>query len=679
MASLPALRREADRVAREVQTNKDIVLAMTRDMRVREKKFVDNDTKICPIDVTEGLSFDSKQLEALIGGGYGDEKFMRAIACTMKNGILSLPSVEKSGYARSNAIKSFFGSMKQIGGESADGYAMLPEKSVFVVKAPRRPTQGSKDEMTHEYFVGLQTNKLRSQIPNFAYVLGSFECSPPWLDSTGWKTLNATSDSIQKAGLTKDRRTYAYCSSINPNDRVKYLIYENVQNSVSFEDFVKTCTLEQYLNVLTQVVFAIGMAADQVGFTHYDLHGENVLVKKLDEPITIAYDTPVGKRYVTTMFVATIIDFGRSHVEVDVDMTGKKHYGYQMIDFGLWPNKTFPMFDIFKILGFSMLTIGPTRPSKTIEISTDPELVSSGQIKNPAVFNRAKMLLDYFGVLDSANQNRYASYLSASRPSYYSLPSTSPQANQHVYSFFRDAMYPMFEGIIDGFVSTTRTGNVYGCSNDGMCMSLQNVVNQYTTDNTTEVSQDVYAFYDNFVDAANTNNMTALSMYKSSARVLYRQHVDQLMKDFNKYNAKIEQSLVGFTKHQFFGNSTPSVAFEKANVDRYHGYVSKIVSVGDDLSSMRGVKDIFDKLSAVSSDQAAFLVTQNWDISAEMGAILDAYNGIKTNYREIVNDNATIQRMLKDDSFANIKKQPYAEFLYTKLPTLGGVVRKLDV
>jgi hypothetical protein len=76
------------------------------------------------------------------------------------------------------------------------------------------------------------------------------------------------------------------------------------------------------MTIFLQIVFALRLAYENYGFTHYDLHGGNVIVS----------DIPGGSRTleypwakVTTSHYATIIDFGRSCFSLNSISYGKDY------------------------------------------------------------------------------------------------------------------------------------------------------------------------------------------------------------------------------------------------------------------------------------------------------------------------------------------------------------------
>src|SRR5699024_1716601 len=128
----------------------------------------------------------------------------------------------------------------------------------------------------------------------FAYVLGIFECSSPHV-------LN--------------EKVISFCQN-NKRNVVNYIIYEKI-NGIVLSEFIIDKDEEVILNILTQLILALGVAYEKYEFTHYDLHSNNIIVRELDEEVEIKY-TIEGKDYfVVTKYIPTIIDYGRSFIRVD--------------------------------------------------------------------------------------------------------------------------------------------------------------------------------------------------------------------------------------------------------------------------------------------------------------------------------------------------------------------------
>jgi hypothetical protein len=239
-------------------------------------------------------------------------------------------------------IKKYINNLQKINTKSKIGNAFfvdfLKSSEMFIVKTPKSIDD---DNLEHELIVGLYgTNTLRQYIPNFAYIYGGFKCSGPILND--------------------NNKVVDWC--VNNNYSVNYILYENINPSISLETYLETCTSKEYLNIFLQIIYSLRMANKMIDFTHYDLHTGNILIRDINiEKFQIQYDTENGVEYITTDLIATFIDFGMSHIyNEDLIIAGDHiengHYGvYNFLYYDVYPNKSWIMSDIYKVLLYSAL------------------------------------------------------------------------------------------------------------------------------------------------------------------------------------------------------------------------------------------------------------------------------------------------------------------------------------
>jgi hypothetical protein len=288
-------------------------------------------------------------------------------------------------------IRQWFVSLRQIGKPSVEGYALATsfssDTSLFVMKSPRKP---EGDQLVHEAAIGiLALNKLRAWVPNFMYVYGYARCSPPVLEN---------------------KEPVTWCSSDTP--AVSYLISENIRNAVTIGDFITEpqVTIADILGVYLQVFNALNVASKAHGYTHYDLHGGNIMIRKFPTPIAVPYyatnsvaEGPVG--YVVSQYVPYIIDYGYNRIAVDGVSLGK--LGLERA--GINPALSFPMYDVYKNICFVAENLlraysGVALDNAgTVKLSVLQALVSffGTEPITDRVMRRLADLSDYYGV-DSA-------------------------------------------------------------------------------------------------------------------------------------------------------------------------------------------------------------------------------------------------------------------------------------
>lgn len=253
------------------------------------------------------------------------------ISCTVDAIIYDNKQPGQFTPSQRERVRHWFTTIKQIGGESVEGYALRTsfseDSNLFVMKAPRNP---KNDELVHEALVGFYAlNKLRHILPNFMYVYGYVKCSPPAFEN---------------------REPATWCSSSNP--AVSFLISENVRNAVPIGDFItkEGVSALDILVVWYQIENALNLAYKYYGYTHYDLHYDNILVRKYSKLVAIPYLGTENKvvGYLVTRYVPYIIDYGYSRITVGGIGFGK--IGLESA--GIEGDRAFPMYDTYKLLGF---------------------------------------------------------------------------------------------------------------------------------------------------------------------------------------------------------------------------------------------------------------------------------------------------------------------------------------
>ena len=401
---------------------------------MEEVRIINSTSQVCPFDQLEARVITTDKIDQALSKAYDDQGILEALRCISTY----LTRVDGQRGAR-----QYISGLRKIGGESAYGYAWLADigssRGVFVVKTPREWDRDTERMQLHEFFVGVYgTNKLRDRIPNFVYVMGTFGCSPPF-DIGG--------------------RGVAYCTGATP---VQYILYENVRDSESLTDFVRKCPYEQYLNVVVQLALALQMAYEDLGFTHYDLHPGNVLIRELDEDMYIAYNVHGTRKYLKTRYVATIIDLGMSHI-----VYNGRHYSTVMWD------RAYPMADVYKVVLYSLyLALG-----QSVDLDA----------YNPDVYEHSTKLMRYFfpELVDASEILRYL------YPTIFTLPYMSEYDKPPV-DFF-DYLYKHDKDVVDTFLSDEEPSRYYGCGYRGDCTPLDQALGLVSGDDAWR--RDPYVFY----------------------------------------------------------------------------------------------------------------------------------------------------------------------------------------
>jgi len=313
-------------------------------------------------------------LKNKLDNGFYDFEFMEAFSCLLRVGLVTDRSQTASRY-----LKLFFTDQKQIGGLSAAGVAMMSGikelKSMVVIKAPRRP---GFDNLIHEYFVAvgggfrsasgaprsvIGTNMLRKVCLNYAQILGAFRCGPPDIDPLS-------------------KRLRSWCDTTMPSAYVNYVVYEKIPGPDINKMAKSGMTATLFITSMLQIAFALELGQMYNGFTHYDLHYENVIMREANpsnptEEVQIPFVfTEDMTYYVESAYIPTIIDFGRSHIQtpppglnqgVEVEHFGY-HDAYLRENYGVFADKARPYYDIYKILGFTLFAMRQAQNPAFLEV-----------------------------------------------------------------------------------------------------------------------------------------------------------------------------------------------------------------------------------------------------------------------------------------------------------------------
>lgn len=143
-----------------------------------------------------------------------------------------------------------------------------------------------KYEFYSELYVGMIINKLRKDIPNFMY-------------------------------------TFTFYIDEGPNISfpIPHCIYEYIDNGIIIFDFCNTCTERDFIEQFLIICLSLRYACIKFGFTHYDLHGKNVIIKTLSKQKNFKYESVNDTINFKTKYVPIIIDFGLSCIK-SIEQTG---------------------------------------------------------------------------------------------------------------------------------------------------------------------------------------------------------------------------------------------------------------------------------------------------------------------------------------------------------------------
>ena len=261
---------------------------------------------------------------------FSDEDLFEFVSCYFNSKIINKTSSPFNLPIGSNVNETLSNPNLIASGAEGDVYNVGFEnkKNLFIVKKGRKFKGNTEikelpEDLLHEYFIGLiAINSLRQYIPNFVYTFAAFRC------------LN-----IKKGNFTT-------CSESN---KFNYIVLENIIGETLKDYIINSMeNINQLMLIYVQIFLAMDLAHKLYDYTHYDLHASNIILRKLKKKSWVRYEN----MYIKSDYIATIIDYGFNHVNV-----GGKHFGVSHNNYSIYRGKSFPLWDIFKLLIFTYYLI----------------------------------------------------------------------------------------------------------------------------------------------------------------------------------------------------------------------------------------------------------------------------------------------------------------------------------
>jgi len=185
------------------------------------------------------------------------------------------------------------------------------------------------DNLLYEYIVGKALNEYIDHYPCFVETYGCFN----YESETDWTNMkfNPTVDILKnKLKLVSqgdiDLNNFAKEACAKPTN-ISILI-QHFKGVKSVQDMVSNKSFRDHelLNVLLQVYIPLSILQDK--FTHYDLHGNNVLLYEPVKDGYIHYHYHLSPNTIDfkSKYIAKIIDYGRSYFNKSAAVNSKKIY-----------------------------------------------------------------------------------------------------------------------------------------------------------------------------------------------------------------------------------------------------------------------------------------------------------------------------------------------------------------
>jgi hypothetical protein len=271
-----------------------------------------------------------------------------------------------SGFVQTNSVdvKKWNAFIRTLKTSSANGIINLGaiqsrKGPQWLVKTDISP---NSDPILYEHYIGTRMNALRRFVPNFALTFGGFRCEVNLFDRQ---------DAKAQMIRPRPKMIHEFCSPPNlkplkdKRKKKEFIISEKIEPASSLGSYVQTHSVTKSLFALIQVLCAVQVAQNELDFTHYDLHAENVIRQNMpsewgSHPVFM-YNLNSTSRFdpdlvipVPAEAIWTVIDFGRSHVNDTPQRIRKlwsQHSSYQSFARdGLDPLESNPIFDVIRLV-----------------------------------------------------------------------------------------------------------------------------------------------------------------------------------------------------------------------------------------------------------------------------------------------------------------------------------------
>lgn len=323
------------------------------DKNKRELALIERGSSACPHYRSEKFEFNEEdfrknlssldfgKVKELVSKQFYNEDVMIGASCATDAMFYSIPNKQGSSSV-CEVVREEVDKLKVVAagvqGQGGPG-DVSGTKGLFWYKLPRH---GFEADLTHELFVGLMgTNLLRDECYNFAFVYGGFRMRRPSIGPGGDIVTLCPAPGEQKDSATS----------------VPFLMMENLAGSVSLANYFPQMDVLKMLSFYFQILFALNLANRRIGFTHYDLHTENVMLRDISDSgfgkeFLIPYTFEGRRLYVRTTKVATIIDYGMAGIKYQDTYYGTpsvyEHRG------AMFNDKPWPLHDAYKLLMFML-------------------------------------------------------------------------------------------------------------------------------------------------------------------------------------------------------------------------------------------------------------------------------------------------------------------------------------
>ena len=545
----------------------EIIETLFKEQYEIERQYLDQVQK-CPIQKLDKYldkfgKVDSNSYKKLIRKNFYNTEVMGEAMC-LADSIFYSQDYEIGKVSAKMRARRWLDKMTAIG-VGAGGSALESDfnktDDVFIVKVANK---GHEEDLLHEFFVGLTLNNLRRYVPNFAYIMGGFKCQSPVID--------------------KNDEVVSWCT-LSEKSTIDYVLYENIAPGITLSKYSNNCSFEDWLDKYLQILYALNVAHKKHDFTHYDLHASNVVIRQLDsettssesqngvlktnKKVSIPYKTERGGiEYLNTSGIATIIDYGYSHIRKD----GRNHGIYGLEHYGISSEHSHVMHDAYKLL-----------------LSSMNDMYNSG---NTECFEKASNILKFF------NQNETAEDILIKQSEfYYFVPYNQNSKNYELFDLTKYIRRYIPEA--NKIISKEPAEEIIGCDGTNVCISGNEATSIMGIDGEIGVST-IFDFYDLASRFQDEKRSADFETIKSTFE--YDKNLKPALEDIETHILKYEKRRREIGTPVIVYGKTLNWFFNEINISRYKQYVVNLIGAYDELQNAAIMKDAIHYTSNIYDD-----------------------------------------------------------------------------
>lgn len=180
----------------------------------------------------------------------------------------------------------------------------------------------------------------------------------PFKDSN--ETVLAVSKLPKRVGFLADHETQIlmdlitlnlphFCSYYGTHNNKVYMEYVHEDGLIaSLDKYISKYEFKITINLIKQVIMALSISQKYINFTHYDLHSDNILIKKVNPNSVYLYVLDEDNQFYvpTNGLCAVIIDYGYSYTKNSNGVYGSLEF----TELGYTPNMFDPCIDCMRFL-----------------------------------------------------------------------------------------------------------------------------------------------------------------------------------------------------------------------------------------------------------------------------------------------------------------------------------------